>query len=314
MNKEILYRFFEGTASYDDEVKVKEWMESSPDNAKEFYHERKLFDAMLLLGNAENKKNKRTILHHTIQVYLKEFVKIAAIAAFAFGVSWHYQQSKLDKIAQTMNVVTVPAGQRVNLTLSDGTNVWLNSRSTMQYPAYFSANKREVKLDGEAYFEVTHNAKRPFIVNTQKYNVKVLGTKFNVDAYSDMGEFSTALLEGSVKIVDRKNSANETLLLPDNKAFLHNGKLEMQPISDYNHYRWKEGLICFRDIKFSQLMSEFEKCYGFRIIIQNKSIENFEFSGKFRQSDGIDYALRVLQKDSYFTFSRDDERTIIYIR
>lgn len=310
----MLYRFFEGIATFDEEEEIKEWMESSPANSKEFLRERKLFDLIILQGNAKTKRFKRIVYYSHTTAYLKEIIKIAALIIIIFSLSWFYQQSKLDKLTKIMNIITVPAGQRVNLKLSDGTNVWLNSRSTMQYPALFTENKREVKLDGEAYFEVAHDAEKAFIVSTQKYNVRVLGTKFNVDAYSDMGNFSTALIEGSVKIIDKKNVANEILLHPDYKAFLHNGKLEMQPISNYDDYRWKEGLICFKDIKFSELMVEFEKCYGFRILIQNKLVKDYECSGKFRQSDGIDYALRVLQNNAHFTFTRDLDSTIIYIK
>lgn len=314
MNKDILYRFFEGTASYEEEEQVKEWMETSPDNTREFFHERKMFDAMILLGNAKTEKHKKSIIHRPIPAYFKEISKIAALVAITLGLSWLYQQEKFENMAQSINIITVPAGQRVNLTLPDGTNIWLNSRSTLQYPALFSGNNREVKLDGEAYFDVKHNAKKPFIVSTKKYNVKVLGTKFNVDSYSNIGHFSTALIEGSVKIIDKKNTAKEILLSPDNKVFLQNGKLEISAISNYDDYRWKEGLICFKDIKFSELMVEFEKCYGFRILIKNKLVEDFECSGKFRQSDGIDYALRVLQNNIHFTFTRDDDSTIIYIK
>lgn len=314
MNKDILYRFFEGTASYEEEEQVKEWMETSPDNTREFFHERKMFDAMILLGNAKTEKHKKSVIHRPIPAYFKEISKIAALVAITLGLSWLYQQEKFENMAQSINIITVPAGQRVNLTLPDGTNIWLNSRSTLQYPALFSGNNREVKLDGEAYFDVKHNAKKPFIVSTKKYNVRVLGTKFNVDSYSNIGNFSTALIEGSVKIIDKKNTAKEILLSPDNKVFLQNGKLEISAISNYDDYRWKEGLICFKDIKFSELMVEFEKCYGFRILIKNKLVEDFECSGKFRQSDGIDYALRVLQNNIHFTFTRDDDSTIIYIK
>lgn len=313
MNKKVLYKFFEGTATFNEEVEVREWMESSTANHEDFFRERKLFDLMLLVGNSKADKFIKIIDINRAPIYIKNIAKIAAIVAITFTVSLLYQQFKLEKIYKAVNLITVPAGQRVNLTLPDGTNVWLNSRSTLQYPALFSGNIREVKLDGEAYFDVKHDVEKPFIVNTQKYDVRVLGTKFNVDSYSNIGNFSTALVEGSVKIIDKKNTANEIVLLPDNKAFLENEQLKISTISNYDDYRWKDGLICFKDIKFSELMIEFEKCYGFRIIINNKLVEDFECSGKFRQSDGIDYALRVLQSNTHFTFTRDADSTIIYI-
>ena len=99
-----------------------------------------------------------------------------------------------------MQTITVPAGQRVNLDLPDGSNVWLNAGTTMQYPVSFMTDKREVILDGEAYFEVAHNEKSPFVVHTSTLDVEVLGTKFNVEAYSARKIFETSLMEGRVKV------------------------------------------------------------------------------------------------------------------
>ena len=120
----------------------------------------------------------------------------------------------------TLQTITVPAGQRINITLADGTNVWLNARTTIQYPITFNEKERLVKLDGEAYFDVTKDKNKPFIVQTNNYNVEVLGTKFDVDSYSETEIFETTLMEGSVRI-SSLTDANESLMLtPNNKAYL----------------------------------------------------------------------------------------------
>ena len=117
-----------------------------------------------------------------------------------------------------LQTITVPAGQRINITLADGTNVWLNARTTIQYPITFNEKERLVKLDGEAYFDVTKDKSKPFIVQTNNYNVEVLGTKFDVDSYSETEIFETTLMEGSVRI-SSLTDANESLMLkPHNKA------------------------------------------------------------------------------------------------
>ena len=99
-----------------------------------------------------------------------------------------------------MQTITVPAGQRINITLVDGTNVWLNARTSLSYPVKFGKNNRQVVLDGEAYFDVTKDKSKPFIVQTDNYNVEVLGTQFDVNAYSETGEFETTLMSGSLKV------------------------------------------------------------------------------------------------------------------
>ena len=211
-----------------------------------------------------------------------------------------------------LQTITVPAGQRINITLADGTNVWLNARTTIQYPITFNEKERLVKLDGEAYFNVTKDKSKPFIVQTDNYNVEVLGTQFDVNAYSETGEFETTLMSGSVKVASASDSTQK-ILKPNNKVFLQDGKLHVTAVDDYNPYRWKEGLICFKNETFTSIMKDFEKYYGLTIQVKNKNVFKYVYTGKFRQTDGIDYALRVLQKDIKFTYQRDDENQIIYI-
>ena len=313
MNKDILYKFFEGNASFEEEAAVKQWMEESAENRLAFLKERKLFDAMLLLGNEEIIKNGKKRFSINLSSLRTELIKIAAVVAITLGGSYFYYQSSLEKELMAMQTITVPAGQRINITLVDGTNVWLNARTSLSYPVKFGKNNRQVVLDGEAYFDVTKDKSKPFIVQTDNYNVEVLGTKFDVNAYSETGEFETTLMSGSVKVASASDSTQKITLKPNNKVFLQDGKLHVTAVDDYNPYRWKEGLICFKNETFTSIMKDFEKYYGLTIQVKNKNVFKYVYTGKFRQTDGIDYALRVLQKDIKFTYQRDDENQIIYI-
>ena len=313
MNKDILYKFFEGNASFEEEAAVKQWMEESAENRLAFLKERKLFDAMLLLGNEEIIKNGKKRFSINLISLRTELIKIAAVVAITLGGSYFYYQSSLEKELMAMQTITVPAGQRINITLVDGTNVWLNARTSLSYPVKFGKNNRQVVLDGEAYFDVTKDKSKPFIVQTDNYNVEVLGTQFDVNAYSETGEFETTLMSGSVKVASASDSTQKITLKPNNKVFLQDGKLHVTAVDDYNPYRWKEGLICFKNETFTSIMKDFEKYYGLTIQVKNKNVFKYVYTGKFRQTDGIDYALRVLQKDIKFTYQRDDENQIIYI-
>ena len=200
-----------------------------------------------------------------------------------------------------------------NLHLSHSDNSILPYK--MQYPVSFMTGKREVILDGEAYFEVVHNEKSPFVVHTSTLDVEVLGTKFNVEGYSDKDDFEVTLMEGSVRVASRIGLGDTLMLKPDSKACLQkDGRLKVIPVDDYNPYRWKEGLICFRNESFLSIMNDLEKYFGVSIVVENKNVLKYYFTGKFRQADGIDYALRVLQRDIRFKYERDDENQIIYIR
>ena len=313
MNKDILYKFFEGNASFEEEAAVKQWMEESAENRLAFLKERKLFDAMLLLGNEEIIKNGKKRFSINLSSLRTELIKIAAVVAITLGGSYFYYQSSLEKELMAMQTITVPAGQRINITLVDGTNVWLNARTSLSYPVKFGKNNRQVVLDGEAYFDVTKDKSKPFIVQTDNYNVEVLGTQFDVNAYSETGEFETTLMSGSVKVASASDSTQKITLKPNNKVILQDGKLHVTAVDDYNPYRWKEGLICFKNETFTSIMKDFEKYYGLTIQVKNKNVFKYVYTGKFRQTDGIDYALRVLQKDIKFTYQRDDENQIIYI-
>jgi len=313
INQALLYRFFEGSTSIEEEVKVKEWLEESEQNKHMFFKERRLFDAVILLGETEKKqllekKRKRTLY------FLREAVKIAAVSIIVLMINNIYvnNQKEYPEEEQYQTII-VPAGQRINLRLPDGTDVWLNARTKIRYPLSFNKDKREVFLDGEAYFDVSEDKRKPFVVQTSKYQLEVLGTAFNVEDYADKDDFETMLFNGSVKIISNDTIPKTVTLKPAYKAYLKDDRLAVAYVDDYSVYRWREGLICFKDESFITIMSDFEKYYGLTIQIDNEHIKKQHYSGKFRQTDGIDYALRVLQKDIRFTYKRDDDQNIIEI-
>lgn len=315
MDKDILYRFFEGHATVDEMKSVKEWTEASEENNRLFRRERKLFNAMVLVGHSKEsgiptKENKKK------NYFIREFLKIASIIIITVGVTAALFSIGEDKedVHIAMQTITVPAGQRVNLDLPDGTNVWLNAGTKMQYPVSFMQGKREVILDGEAYFEVAHNEKSPFVVHTHALDVEVLGTKFNVEAYSKRKVFETSLIQGKVRVKSPDNEKVSVTLLPNYKTTLKSGKLVVSKIDDYNVYRWKEGLYCFKNKPFAEIMQDLERYYDLNIQLDKQSIAKVALTGKFRISDGLDYALRVLQNDVAFSYRRDKDNDVIYIK
>lgn len=309
MDKEILYRFFEGSSSLEEGEQIRAWMEESPQNEKDFFKERKLYDAMVLLA-----RQKKGTLHIRWNSLRNELLKIAGVILLTLGVAYLYQQYEMAIESPAMQTIYVPAGQRMNITLPDGTSVWLNARTTIQYPLTFNRKTRQIKLDGQAYFDVAKNPEKPFIVQTKMFDVEVTGTKFDVEAYSDKNKFETALMQGSVKLVSVANPRKVLMLKPDCKAYLEDGELKVVPVEDYNIYRWKEGLLCFTNETFATIMKDFENYFEVTIKVSNQKVSEYYYTGKFRQSDGIDYALRVLQRDISFTYTRDDESRIIYVK
>lgn len=313
IDQTLLYRFFEGKTSVEEEVVIKAWMEKSERNKETFLKERRLFDALILIENSENTLLSEKPVKKSYH-FFRELLKIAAVVIIVLWGNSLYQKNQRESTEMLYQTISVPAGQRINLTLPDGTDVWLNARTKIRYPFSFNGEKREIFLDGEAYFDVSKDKRKPFIVQTPKYRLEVLGTAFNVEDYSGKGDFETMLFNGSIKIISNDSTPQTITLTPTYKAYLENGRLAVGHVEDYSVYRWREGLICFKDESFADIMSDFEKYYGLTIQIDNEQVKKQHYSGKFRQTDGVDYALRVLQKDIRFTYKRDDEHEMIYIR
>lgn len=311
MEKELLYKFFAGTATFEEKERIMLWMESAPDNKQLFLKERKLYNAVLL--NNEYVEIEQIVKQqHWMHSGIMRFMRIAAMIVLAFGLGYFAQDWDTDGPVP-MQTIAVPAGQCVNITLPDGSNIWLNAQTTIQYPISFNKCERMIKLDGEAYFEVAKDAKRPFIVNTKECRVEVLGTKFNVDAYSYRDKFETVLMEGAVKVSMLNNPSETISLKPDNKVYRSNGRLLTEKMNNFERYRWKEGLICFQNEPFKVVMEDFEKFYGLKIVVNNQKVTKYLYTGKFKQTDGIDYALSLLQKNIHFAYQRDRENHVVYI-
>ena len=312
MRRDILYKFFEGKASPKEQRLIGQWLDESEKHKEVLVRERMVFDAMIVSGGITDRQSVQSRKKRTRVVFM-ELLRVAAVILVMFLVGGYIYVRKMEEIRLANNIVTVPVGQRVNLQLPDGTSVWLNASSEIIYPAYFSGSTREIHLNGEAYFEVEHNASKPFIVHTETFDIKVLGTKFNVEAYKGMEGFTTALMEGSVEVTDRKNKDKSVRLYPAQKVAFRNGELCKSPIDNYDVYRWREGLICFKETRFADLMRQLEKNYGVRILINNEAVKEKVFSGKFRTTDGIDNALRLLHKEGHYTFEWDENKTTVCI-
>ena len=311
MEKELLHKYFRGDTSPQEEKQVMDWAEASAGNYRQYLEERKIWNA-LLIHYTPSAEKASTFSAQNKSFILWKIGSIAASIALLISLSWIIFTANKEE-PQSLQAVMVPAGQRVQLVLGDGTKVWLNSKSTFTYPTSFGKNIREVELDGEGYFEVTKNEKAPFIVKTRKYDIKVLGTTFNVSAYQNkLSAFETSLLEGAVD-VSTGDQTEWISLTPNEKVTEIDGILQKDTINNPEHLRWREGLICLDDEPFENLMRKFAVYYGIDIVINNPNVLKYKCTGKFRQTDGIEYALRVLQKDVNFKYLRDDELNSITI-
>lgn len=308
IDKHILIRYFLGQSPEEEKEAIRQWLENDPANKQQFVRERIRFDASILADENAIRPAQRWHIHPSIQIGLK----IAASFLILLSSLYLYDSYKTEKLSTTFQAIRVPAGNRTNLTLPDGTEVWLNANTSLKYPIAFTQANREVILDGEAYFDVVKD-KKPFIVKTDKYDVEVLGTKFDVEAYSKEPGFRAALFSGKVKLYNGEQEADPIFLQPGQTAELEDGALTVSSTKDVNIYRWREGLIYIEDKSFEEIMKLFEKYYNVTIITQNKAVKSLGYKGKLRTTDGIDHALRVLQNDFPFTYEWKEDTNTIYI-
>lgn len=235
------------------------------------------------------------------------------------GEDSFYKVSQLKApIKNASYTLKIPFGKKFNVILSDGTKVYLNSGSTLTYPNSFENTKnRVVTLEGEGYFEVTKNRKKPFIVNTENLNIRVLGTKFNVSAYKNDELNSVTLVEGKVavnkpKIYAHKNSKS-LLLTPNERATIKisSKKLSKNFVTDIQKYvSWKNEELVFKNDKFVDISKKLERNFNVKIISENNNLNNKEFTGKFNKQDVFEI-LDAFRVHTSFTYAIKNNSIVI---
>ena len=313
MNPELLQKYIAGNATEAEKQRVTEWIQENPENMREYMAQRRLHDMVLWRTEPVAEENSRERKHFSLRGVCMEAAKIAAVLAIVL-LGTHYWTGKHQVPEdKTWQSIYVPAGQRAELMLADGTKVWLNSRSTLTFPGSFKGNIRNVKLDGEGYFAVTKNVEQPFIVETNKCNVKVLGTEFNVMAYAADSVWETSLLEGAVEILVPGSNNSGMRLEPNMMASLKGNRLVKGRIKEVDYFLWREGLLCFNDISVRDMIEKLKLYYGVDIVVNNTRILKNRYTGKFRTKDGVEHVLKVLKLNNKFTYTKDDETNVITI-
>lgn len=206
------------------------------------------------------------------------------------------------------NTLRTPRGGKYQITLPDGTKVWLNATSSLRFPTAFPGDKRIVEMTGEAYFEVAENAEKPFIVSVHGMQVKVLGTHFNIMAYDDAPVVKTTLLEGAVKV---KNGNQSLQLHPGQQAQMNKmGELSLLKKADLNSVlAWKKGLFWFNDNTIEEVMRQVSRWYNADVEINGKIPQHF--TGSISKNVNILRVFRVLKETGNIQFEIKDRKIIV---
>jgi ferric-dicitrate binding protein FerR (iron transport regulator) len=191
-----------------------------------------------------------------------------------------------------MNTLATPRGGQYQVTLPDGTIVWLNSASSITFPTAFTDKNREVALKGEAYFEVASNAKQPFMVKVNKMEVQVLGTSFNLMAYTDEQAIKTTLVDGAVKVVQE---SKDVILKPGQQAQIdNNGDMKVVKADLDATIAWKNGLFTFNDATIEDVMRQLGRWYDMEIVYP-EGIPQDHFRGEMFRNENMSSVLKILE-------------------
>ncbi|HJF70420.1 MAG TPA: DUF4974 domain-containing protein [Butyricimonas virosa] len=213
------------------------------------------------------------------------------ISASGSGVTY---ASGVESESVIYNKLEIPRGGEFCLTLSDGTRVWLNSETSIQYPVAFGAKERRVFVQGEAYFEVAKDAKKPFTVQFMSSSVTVLGTSFNIRAYPEEKRSQTTLAEGSVRIYSPGSSM---LLKPGEQAEVNalSGEMAKQEVEVKNFTSWKDGRFVFEQQPLEDIMRTLERWYDIRVIFKDEGAKRISLSGNMKRYGDFSQVMKMLQ-------------------
>lgn len=209
-------------------------------------------------------------------------------------MNYQLAQTTSVQVKPVYNKVEIPRGGEYALVLSDGTKVHLNSMSSLRFPVAFTADKREVELQGEAYFEVSKTG-QPFIVNVNGMQVEVLGTTFNISAYPNE-EYQTTLVTGSVRVSAEKGES--LVLKPSQQATIVSGgnSIQVRTVDTSFYTSWVKGKINFKDQRLEDIMKILSRWYDMNVVYENEGLKNIRFGCNLNRYEEITPFVKLLEQ------------------
>jgi len=256
---------------------------------------------------------------------------IAACLLMATAFYWFDIKKGNESIGDSLLSYSSPLGKKKSITLTDGTKVILNGGSKLTVTVNYNVNRRDVTLEGEGYFDVVHNAQKPFTVHTAKIDIRDIGTIFNVKAYGTDKTTEASLIKGAVEIILNNKTKSKILLNPNHKLVLLNNK-DLNIAEDKKSVKalfvvrnvtkntdndsvvetdWTQNKLTFSDQPFDEIAIQMERWYGVKINIINPAVKNYHFTATFDHED-ITQVLEALQLSGNFKYRKEGNIISIY--
>lgn len=295
MTQETLRKYINGDASNEERLEVLHWAEESEDNRKELIAYRSLCSTLIFNGELEKKASRNELEKKRRAVIFRRVVETVGVAAaIAVGVFFGFRQYETDT-SIAVETLSAPAGLITESILSDGTRVCLNAGSKLEIINY-KKNERRVRLDGEAYFDVTKDERRPFIVETGKISVRVLGTEFDVSGKGE--EHAVVLVRGSVQVDSQTGEEPLSYRLVPGQRFSRNssdGSGDIASVATEDYTSWINGYLKFEKLPVGQIILKIQDYYGISIQHDGLPEDAYPITGKLDLRTRVDTALVNLE-------------------
>jgi len=233
------------------------------------------------------------------------FIQIDSLKGLEYSVESKTKQEEI------YNTLRVPRGREFDILLADGTRVWLNAESELKYPVQFVGSKRQVYLKGEAYFDVTPNKEKAFIVKSCDQQVKVYGTEFCVNSYNQ-NEIKTVLVEGSIGV--KANSKGVEAKLKPGELGLANpvtGEMDVKKVNVRPYIAWKDGDFVFENESLENIMMRLERWYNVKVFFMNEECKQFRFTGDMERYSDVKDLLFFMQATSNVKFEINENAIVV---
>ncbi len=321
-----LLDFIKGNLPENEELEVLGWIEESEANRREYNRLKNIYALSALAGDKGSREilgeEARGITRMKKRKLLSALYKYAAVVLLTAGLasSLYIYRSRATSgyLSSIFYSVKSPPGQSTELTLADGSEVFLNSGTILKYPADYSVSKRDLRLQGEAFFNVETNKKKPFVVTVGELEVVATGTSFNIDGYKEDNEINVTLVEGSANI---RSTGGQFLmkLEPGENARLDlkTNQIVKTKVNTSFYTSWKKGIITFSNKRLEDISHDLERWYNVQIIFDKQASKDIRYSGAILKNKPIDQVLEILKITSNFSYEitvDDDKKSIITIK
>ncbi|UZR97323.1 FecR family protein [Chondrinema litorale] len=336
----LLAKFFAGEANEQEKDAIAVWLQN-PENKKEFDKARAAWEGNFkmdisfdsdrikrLLSEkinlhemeqaAEQKEAKQYQLYQEKQKNSKQFLSIAATVIMLMLVglgTYNYFLSAPKEVKNELALIekSNPKGRKSTIKLPDGSTVHLNAESLIKIPEHFAANKREVYLEGEAFFEIERDENRPFLVHSADMVTRVLGTSFNVKAFPSDKIFEVVVATGKVGVSNLEANEPSIVLVPNEQGSFNRNDIQFskKEVDIKRFLCWKDGILLFQDEKIGSIIPELERWFGVEITVKNKEIEEKKFTGEF-ENMSLEHVLKGMNFSLGFDYSFENDTVILF--